>query len=147
MEDTVKAATSRPISQKSSNVQSSRLEVIQSALRKKGFSKKAAKRIAQPNRRSTTDLYQAKWAQFCGWAREQSVNPLKATTPVIAESLIFLREQKKLSSSAGKGYRSALIPVLLLRGIDILPSPEISTLLKNFDQESTRSLASIPSRI
>ena len=144
LEDSAKTTSSRQVSQKSRNVQLTRMEAIQSALRKKGFSREAAKRISQPNRKSTTDLYQAKWAQFCSWARTQSLNPLKASVPVIVDFLIFLREQKNLSSTAIKGYRSALAPVFLHRGLDISSSPEISALLKNFDQEIIKTPAPTP---
>ena len=144
VEDTTKTTSSRSLSQESRNVQLTRLEAIQSALRKKGFSRKAARRISQPTRKSTTELYQAKWAQFCNWSRSQSLNPLKATVPVIVDFLLFLREEKKLSSSAIKGYRSALAPVFLHRGLDISSSPEISALLKNFDQEIVKTIAPTP---
>ena len=139
-----KTASYRPLPSESRNVQPSRLEAVQSALRERGFSEKAAARISKPHRRSTTNLYQAKWAQYCGWCRTRSVDPLRATIPVIVDFLIFLREQKNLSSTAIKGYRAALAPVFLHRGLDISTSREISDLFKNFDQEIVRTVAPAP---
>ena len=144
MEKITKAASSRQISSKSKLSISSRLEVIESAIRKKGFSRQAASRMARPQRTSTTNLYQAKWSQFCNWCRERKKNPLHASVPLIADFFIFLREEKGCSSSTIKGYRSALAQVFIQRGVDISSSPEISALMKNFDQELTKQSNLLP---
>lgn len=51
---------------------------------------------------------------------------------------------KRLSSSAIKGYRSALAQVFFHRGVDISSSPEISSLVRNFDQEIPPKSRSMP---
>ena len=144
MEKVTKTTSSGKIPSVSRDVPVSRLEIIESGFRNRGFSKKAAARMSRPNRSSTISLYQAKWSQFCCWCRERKVNPLKATIPTLVDFLIYLREIKELSSSAIKGYRSALSQIFLHRGMDISSSPEISLLLKNFDQEFVKNTIAAP---
>ena len=123
------------VSSNTRNIPISRVDAIQRGIRARGFSEKAAARMSRPNRKSTLDLYQSKWSQFCDWCRQKQTNPLQASVPLVADFFIFLRESKKLSCPAIKGYRSALAQVLIQRGVDISSSPEISLLFKNFDQE------------
>ena len=49
-----------------------------------------------------------------------------------------------MSSSAIKGYRSALAPVFLHRGLDISSDPALAALFRNFDQEICRPLVPTP---
>ena len=115
-----KTATHGSLPPDSSNVQPSHLEAVQPALREYSFSEKAVTQISRPHRKSTTNLYQAKWSQYCGWCRTRAIDPLRTAVPVIVEFIIYLREQK--SSTAIKGYRSTLAPVFLHRGLDISTS-------------------------
>ena len=55
-----------------------------------------------------------------------------------------MRSKKKLSIPAIKGYRSALGQVFYYRGIDISNSPEISCLIKNFEQELPKTNSLVP---
>ena len=49
-----------------------------------------------------------------------------------------------MSSSAIKGYRSALAPVFLHRGLDISSDQALSALFRNFDQEVVRPVVRTP---
>ena len=49
-----------------------------------------------------------------------------------------------MSSSAIKGYRSALAPVFLHRGLDISSDPALSALFRNFDQEVVKPVVRRP---
>ena len=134
LENSLETTSHKQVPPNSRGIPLSRVDVIERGIRARGFSKKAASCMARPNRKSTLTLYQAKWAQFCGWCRQRKTDPLSSTIPVIADFFIFLRENKKLSCSAIKGYRSALSQVFIHRGIDISSSPEISMLFRNFEQ-------------
>ena len=144
LENPAETAASRSVSPGSRGVQTSRLATIEQSLRTKGFSKHTAFRVARATRDSTSNLYQAKWAQFCSWCRGRTVNPLRATLPLIADFFVHLREQRQMSSSAIKGYRSALAPVFLHRGLDISSDPALSALFRNFDQEVVRPVVRTP---
>ena len=139
-----KTTTSRQVPSKHRDVEPTRVEALQSILRKRGFSRKVASRISRPHRASTLNLYQAKWSIFCGWCRKRSINPIKASLPNIADFLLYLRDKKHLSVPAVKGYRSALAQVFTYKSIDISNSKEISSLIKNFEQELPPKKVSAP---
>ena len=91
--------------------------------------------MARPHRRSTSLLYQSKWAVFSRWCSQRQISARKATIASVADFLLHLRQDKAMSVSAVKGFRSALAQVFHLRGIDLSTNPEISALIKNFEQE------------
>ena len=99
------------------------------------FSGEAADRMSQSNRPSTARLYQAKWDNFARWCSERGTDPCKATLPVVADFMIFLRDVKKFSVPTIKGYRSALSRVLRPQGIDLSASTALTALTKTFAQE------------
>ena len=134
VENSLETTTHQQISSNSRDIPISRVDVIERGIRARGFSQKAASCMARPNRKSTLALYQAKWAQFCSWCRQRKTDPLSSTIPIIADFFLFLREDKNLSCTAIKGYRSALAQVFIHRGLDISSSPEISMLFRNFEQ-------------
>ena len=110
----------------------SRLAVIQRVVRAKGFSRRAAAEIAHSVRRSTSRVYQGKWAIFCGWCRRRNLHPQSAPVQRIADFFVHLRRDKGLSVSAIKGYRAALNQVYALKGQDLAQSKELSLLFRSF---------------
>ena len=72
------------------------------------------------------------------------MSPLKASLPLIADFFIFLREDKKLTSIAIKGYRAAIGQVLTYKGLDLSNCPELTALFRNFDQEIIPRAVNIP---
>ncbi|XP_068248828.1 uncharacterized protein [Palaemon carinicauda] len=111
----------------------SRLETIQRLLTERGFSQQVADRMSRHLRESSANVYQAKWKVFCGWCRGRGLSPLDASIPTIAEFLVYLREEMRLSVSAVKGYRSALSLAFRLKGVDISSSLELSLLIRNYE--------------
>ena len=79
-------------------------------------------------------ILQSRWQIFCGWCRGRGVAPVNATVPVVVDFLIHLRHDKGLSTSAVKGYSSALNSVLALKGRDLASSREITMLLRSFSR-------------
>ena len=133
-----KSAPSEQVSPKCSAARPSRLAIIERSLKNRGFSSKVAFMIARPIRLSSQRLYQSKWEVFLHWCLQRKEDPDEATLSLIAKFFLFLREKKGLSSIAIKGYRAALSPIFILRGIDLSNTPEISTLMRNFDLEMPR---------
>ena len=123
------------VPQVSGESQTSRMLVVQRSLRERGFSEEVSSRIACPNRSSTLAVYQSKWAIFCAWCCSRKIDPLQATSPVIAD---FLTEkfQSGLAPSTVCGYRTAIAKTLIhLTGRDLGSDRDLSSLLHSFELE------------
>ena len=79
------------VSPEPSDVQLPRLDVIRSALSQRGFSERAANRIAVPQRSSTRLVYEGKWAEFCAWCDRRKEDPVQASVPQVVDFLTDLR--------------------------------------------------------
>ena len=91
------------------DVQLPRLDVVRSALSQRGFSERAAKHIAVPQRSSTRLVYEGKWAEFCAWCDRRKEDPVQASVPLVADFLTELFERiPPLAVSTIRGYRSAI---------------------------------------
>jgi len=134
----------QPVPRRLRQFKASRLEAFKSALRKKGFSKDAAQRMASSVRRSTANNYGSKWTAFVNWLAGRQIDRRDVSIPTVADFLLHLVTDLQLSPSAVKGYRAALAPVLKLHGIDISNSPEISALVRNFDINAPTSRSVTP---
>ena len=110
----------------------SRVETVKRLLQKSGLSRRASCLLSRCVRESTARLYQLQWLSFCGWCRGRGVTPIDATIPMIVDFLIHLREDKGLSLSALKGYRSTINSVFTLKGMDLANSKELSMLFRSF---------------
>jgi integrase len=105
-------------------------------LRRKGFSKEAAKRIAAPQAQSTLAIYESRWQGFKKWCRTKDISPFGATVPQITDFLLYLFHEKKLSVTTIKGYRTAVCSALLSAGReDLSGCTEITKLLESLVRE------------
>ena len=66
---------------------------------------------------------------FGEWYHARQINPLKATVQQLADFLIFLFEEKKLSISSIQGYRYFISKVFLARGIAISHDCDLNMLV------------------
>lgn len=144
VEEAAQTAPHGQIPRKRRLFKASRVASIERGLKKKGFSSGAASRIARPHRPSTTKLYESKWTVFSDWCNQRGIAPRRAFIAQAADFFLFLREESKLSSSALKGFRSALSQIFYLCGLDLSGSPDISALFKNFDQERIATEPKVP---
>ena len=111
----------------------------------KGFSNPVADRAARAHRLSTRRNYQSKWAAFRTWCHEQGHTCSSASAQRVADFLLYLRNERKLSVSCIKGYRSALSSVFKYsRNVDIHSDPVISDLITAFEKEVPRRRLSPP---
>ena len=129
------AKAGREIPLQHPSAQPTRLEIVQRARTKAGFSAKAASRMAGAVRTSTSSLYQSKWSVFSSWCSGRKVDPLTASLPLIADFLLFLRDVKKFTLPTIKGYRTALALVLKPAGVDVSSSTDITALIRAFSLE------------
>ena len=81
-------------------------------LQKQGFSQKLSDRILGPQHKSTKKLYGARWSIFCAWCKSKERNPLKTSTPLIANFLNYLSNKKNWVSGQQKVYKTAIADFL-----------------------------------
>ena len=135
----------RHLSSVSSNVQTTRLEVVEQSHRNRGFSDAVATRMAKAQKQSSLQVYEGKWQIYCHWCQERSIDPLQAPVNVIASFLTYLHEEKELVVSTIEGYRTAISNTLkAVRGEDIGKDPDLSSLMANFVRDNTKIRPSLP---
>ena len=136
--DLAEAGTSNP--RQTRITPATRVEIIRDALRVRGFSEVSATRIAQPQRASTRAIYESKWNKFSRWCVEQSIDPLCASVPQIADFFVYLTTELNLAPSTVEGYRSAISHTLKgTSGRDIGTDKDLTHLLASMHQERPRS--------
>ena len=117
------------------DVQLPRLYVVRSALSQRGFSERAAKHIAVPQRSSTRLVYEGKWAEFCAWCDRRKEDPVQASVPLVADFLTELFERiPPLAVSTIRGYRSA-ISSTVPHGPSLTNSQELGALMRSFAKD------------
>ena len=128
------AKSKRCHSQQPRHVPSTRLAVIRRALQKKRFSSRASLFIESARRQSTRTVYDAKWKVFSQWCLRRKVNPLDPSPRRLADFLVFLFDERKLSVSTIKGYRSMISHTLSFRHrSSVCSDPMISELIRGFE--------------
>ena len=121
------------------------VESIQRSLQKKGFSSRAAKRMAESQKSSTRDLYQRKWDIFVKWCKGKEADPYQASIPLIADFLCELHEKKEYVISTIEGYRTAISHVLKAEiDLDVGNDPHLKSLIANFARDSSRTRTMLP---
>ena len=125
-----------PISERQTSLGSrhvplTRLAVIRQSLQKKRFSVRASTLVASARRKSTRAVYDARWKLFSNWCVRGKIDPLNPSARRIADFLIYLFDDKKLSLSSIKGYRSVLSHTLAFRkSSQVCADPAISELIR-----------------
>ena len=114
-------------------LQTSRLASGEKALSSKDFSKDARRRILAPQAKSTLTVYEGKWKILHTWCRSKGLDPIQASTPNIADFLLYLFKQKGLSPITIEGYRTAIAGAIkYATGIDLGTDPALSALIHSF---------------
>ena len=120
------------------------MAIISGYIEQRGFSKQVSQRLSVPQRKSTSEVYDGKWKVFRQWCQSQQLNPATTSIPDIADFLLFLFSEKKLSISTIKGYRSCLSQVMSARGIDISSNSDLNLLVRSFTVERPLAHREIP---
>ena len=121
-----------------------RMETIKRFLRHRGYSSKVTDFLAGSKRPSTLVNYQHKWRQFREWCKREGHTVSNPSRRKLVEFLVFLRQEKKLSASAIKGYRAMLNGVLALKGYDLSSDVVIREVLKTCSRQVIRPPARPP---
>lgn len=136
-EEAAEAASIGRVSQSTPSVESSRVEVVEQALLKKGFSDKVASRMARAQKNSSGEVYNGKWRVFSDWCKGRGADPCQASVVMVADFLLFLHEVKKLAVSTIEGYRTALNSVFkAVQGVDLGKEALLSDLISNFERDT-----------
>ena len=128
----------------SSDPPTSRLALIARSAEERGFSGSVSKRISIPQKGSTIKVYEAKWKVFGEWCQSQGIDPCTPSIPVIADFLLYCFDERKLTLSAIKGYKSSLSQVMSSRGIDISHDKDLAALIRSFSVERPLSHREVP---
>ncbi|CAG2229470.1 unnamed protein product [Mytilus edulis] len=133
-------------SSQSREATSVRVASLRDSFKERGFSECAARHLSRAVRDSTNIVYDAKWTIFSSWCSGKEIDPFQISVQQLADFLIHLFEEKGLSPSTIKGYRSAISRTILLSGGPDFGNDEfISLLVKNFTLERPRQRVLIPS--
>ena len=103
-----------------------------------GFSQAVSKRVARTRRSSSLRSYQAKWGTFRA-CRSHGHTVSNPTIPKIADFLLWLWEEKKLSLSAVRGYRSMLSLVFMFKLPSIGQDFVLRDLIRSFSIDPPRA--------
>ena len=143
-EDSPQTVILPPVSSTTSIAEPSRMAIISGYIEQRGFSKQVSQRLSVPQRKCTSEVYDGKWKVFRQWCQSQRLNPATTSIPDIADFLLFLFSEKKLSISTIKGYRSCLSQVMSARGIDISSNDDLNLLVRSFTVECPLAHREIP---
>ena len=134
------------VASQSSNIASSRLEIIRRAVTKAHFSEEVASHVSESRRVSTTKVYDSKWSTFVTWCSGRKINFSSPSIQQIADFLTYLFQVKNLSVSTIKGYRAMLSNTLKLVDNSANPGsdPIISDLIRSFELKRPVSRSLLP---
>ena len=123
----------------------SRLAAEYRTLEERGFSQEAASRISAPQAKSSLGIYEARWRVFSSWCQGRGEDPFKASTPLIADFLLFLFKDQKRRPSTITGYRTAIAGALKSsQGVDYGKDPSLTSLILSFFREQPKPVRSFP---
>ena len=119
--------------------------VIRRSLQMKLFYALASAFIASARRKSTRAVYDARWKLFSEWCLRREIDPVNPSSRRIADFLLYLFDDKKLSLSSIKGYRSMLPHTLAFhRSSQVCSIPAISGLIRAMELKRTVSRSLTP---
>ena len=115
------------------------------AIKEQGFSEAVATRIEAPQRGSTRRVYEAKWAIFTGWCKDNKVDIRTPPLKSIADFLLYLFEVKNLQPGTIEGYRSAIADKLGNSPTNISKNEDLTRLLDSFHRDRPKGRRGVPS--
>ena len=82
--------------------------------------------------------YQHKWRQFREWCKREGHTVSNPSSQKFADFLVFLRQERKLSVSAIKGYKAMLNGVFSLKGFDLSSDAVLREVIKTCSRQVPR---------
>ena len=115
------------------------------AIQQAGFSEEVATRIEAPQRRSTRAIYESKWSFFVRWCEDHKVDFRSPSIKQIADSLLFLFQEKHLQPSTIDGYRTAIADKIGNDQVNIGKDENLTRLLDSFHRDKPKGRRGVPS--
>jgi integrase len=101
--------------------------------------------VVAPQKVSTRLIYDSHWKIFSQWCVENNIIPHLASVPQIADFLLHLFKEKKLTPKTIEGYRTAISSGLRFSSdTDIGKDTRLTALIHSFYQERPRPSSAAP---
>ena len=114
-------------------------------LRSQGYSSDVLSQLTHSRVTSSNATYESKWKLFAAYCHDHSLDPFTASSPVVADFMLWLAHTRQASVSTLAGYRSALGQVLrLTTGFDPGTCPILAQLMKSFKRTQPAPAKRIP---
>ena len=114
-------------------------------LRSQGYSAEVLRQLSHSRVASSNSTYESKWKLFASFCSSRSIDPFTASSPIVADFLLWLAQNRNTSVSTLAGYRSALGQVLrLTTGFDPGTCPILAQLMKSFKRTQPIPARRIP---
>ena len=88
--------------------------------------------------------YRHKWRQFREWCKREGHTVSNPSSQKFADFLVFLRQERKLSVSAIKGYKAMLNGVFSLKGFDLSSDAVLREVIKTCSRQVPRPPCRVP---
>ena len=108
------------------------------------FSVEVADGIKAPQRESSRQVYDSRWAIFQKWAQENQVDVTKPTIPQIADFFNHLFTDKNLNPRTIAGYRTSIADGLGSAGQMVSQSLDLNRLIASFHRDRPSANRAIP---
>ena len=123
-----------------------RVQVIQSCLEARGFSKPSATAISEKNRESSEHCYERYWNRYLHWCKEKSVHPIFTTVTVLADFLNEIVLSQTVVPTTLDGIKSCiLITLKFCTGIDLTLNSELCAITAKYHKDCPAEVFKVPS--
>ncbi|XP_045130668.1 uncharacterized protein LOC123515846 [Portunus trituberculatus] len=139
------SASCSQIPSSSPHATANRVETVKRILRHRGYSSRVTEFLAKSKRPSTIMNYQYKWKRFREWCKREGHTVSNPTSQKIADFLVFLRQDCRMSVTAIKGYKAMLNGVFALKGFDLSTDPVLREVIKTCSRQVQRPPCRAPS--
>ena len=133
-----------PVSPRSPVASANRVETVQRFLRHRGYSRRVASFLAGAHRPSTLMNYQSKWKTFRKWCRREGHTSSTLSSQKVADFLLFLHQERRLSASAILGYKAVLNGIFSFRGFDLCSDKVVTAIVRACCRQVRRSGPKVP---
>ena len=111
-----------------------------------GYSRAVLDSLGSARAASTNQVYESKWKLFRGFCVARGVRPEDASSPLVADFLLYLFHDRKCSARTVAAYRSAIGNVLRFTpSYDPAQDQIVASLIKGFKRQRPHAANKIPS--
>ena len=98
-----------------------------------------------PQKASTRLVYQGRWKIFQAWCSDRHLDPYQVSIPQVADYLLFLFSERKISPRSIEGHRTAIAHTLkFVSPHDFGKDTRLTALVHSFFKERPKPLHTAP---